>query len=118
MIAFFFSLASNCSQQKGPTNKALPVFFAENWLNKSKGRGAKAGQQSWGMSQRGCGARAARERVWRKGTVILRPPLVETALGVTPGPRPMPKRGVEAPGTGAAQAASCGFSSAAALIYF
>lgn len=71
MIAFFFPLASNCSQQKGPTNKALPVFFAENCLNKTKGRGAKAGQQSWGMSQRGCGARAARERVWRKGTVIL-----------------------------------------------
>lgn len=120
-IFFFLSLlqiAPNRRVQLIKHRRHCPCFFPENWLNKSKARRAEVGEQSWGMSQRGCGARAGHERVWRKGTVILRPPPVETALGVAPGPQHMPKRGVEAPGTRAARAASCGFSSATALIYF
>lgn len=56
------------------------------------------------------------EWVRRKETVII--PLRRTTPGGTSGLQPVPKRGLEKRGTRAVRAASCGFSSAAALIYF
>lgn len=116
---FFSLLASNCSQQKGPTNKVwkmLPVSSPENWLNESKAGRAKPGKQSRGTPQCGCGAWGWARVGAEEGHS--HPPLMEN----NPGSNFWPSACAEARGGGAmdqgSPAASCGFSLAAALIYF
>lgn len=83
MVVIFFSLlASNCSQQKGPTNEAsktLLMSSPENWLNESKARRAKLGERSRGTPQCGCGARGWARVGAEEGDS--HPPLVENNPG-------------------------------------
>lgn len=94
----------------------------QSW--ESKARRAKPGEKSW-ESKAGKPPPLLHEdavhgagHAWvrRKETLII--PLWKTALGGTSGLHPVPRRGAEERGTRAVQAASCGFASAAALIYF